>query len=421
MREGRPAWFFLSGSPSAWSVVFADDGAVSRQMSGPEAILEASRFALESGWKQAGWRGAAHDGLIEKDQWTVYSGNNAFRPFHRIRLEDDQARVLYISAVTGEVIRDTTRMERGWNWAGAVLHWLYWTPLRQNAATWRTVVISASLLGCVAVATGFVVGLFRVRRSTHLERFIEIHQGKGSMRLHLWMGAGFGWVTGTWILSGFLSMNAWNLFHEGTISQAERELYQAGPLRLGPWRPVAGSVTTKDYELVQVNGRSLWISLGVGVGGMPRTEVFDLETGGDLASRGAKVRFEQREILEGAARLMRGLNPERISLLKAGDAYHYQRHETATLFRPEVIRLEYTDSHRTTIYVDSVTGGLIRRHTRVSRLYRWLYHGLHSFDFAPLWPRRPLWDTVMLSLLSGGLGLSLTGVVLGVKRIRKSF
>ena len=38
--------------------------------------------------------------------------------------------MVYVSSATGEVVRDATRTERLWNYAGAWIHWLY--PFRGN-------------------------------------------------------------------------------------------------------------------------------------------------------------------------------------------------------------------------------------------------------------------------------------------------
>jgi hypothetical protein len=46
-----------------------------------------------------------------------------------------------------------------------------------------------------------------------------------------------------------------------------------------------------------------------------------------------------------------------------------------------------------------------------------LFNGLHSLDVPGLVERRPLWDLVMLLLLSSGLLASVTGVVVGSKRL----
>lgn len=49
---------------------------------------------------------------------------NAWRPLHRIAIDDGRGTELYVSAKTGEIMRDTHRAERFWNWLGSVPHWL---------------------------------------------------------------------------------------------------------------------------------------------------------------------------------------------------------------------------------------------------------------------------------------------------------
>jgi hypothetical protein len=51
---------------------------------------------------------------------------------------------------------------------------------------------------------------------------------------------------------------------------------------------------------------------------------------------------------------------------------------------------------------------------------RWLFNGLHSLDFPFWYDVRPLWDIGVILLSIGGLALSGIGIVLGVRRIRRS-
>ena len=52
------------------------------------------------------------------------------------------------------------------------------------------------------------------------------------------------------------------------------------------------------------------------------------------------------------------------------------------------------------------------------RVKRWLFAFLHSWDLPVLLSSRPLWDIALILLSLGGLVLSLTGVVIGVRRLR---
>ena len=43
---------------------------------------------------------------------------------------------------------------------------------------------------------------------------------------------------------------------------------------------------------------------------------------------------------------------------------------------------------------------------------RWLYHGLHSFDFPWLYNYRPAWDIVVITFMVGGTALCVTSLIL---------
>jgi hypothetical protein len=62
---------------------------------------------------------------------------------------------------------------------------------------------------------------------------------------------------------------------------------------------------------------------------------------------------------------------------------------------------------------------MLGAYTSRERLQRWIYHGLHSLDFPGLYGRRPLWDIVVIALSLGGTVLSVIGVIIGVRRLRK--
>ena len=57
---------------------------------------------------------------------------------------------------------------------------------------------------------------------------------------------------------------------------------------------------------------------------------------------------------------------------------------------------------------------------RLNRVERWLYNGLHSLDFSFWYDRRPLWDVGMIAPCLGGLASSGIGLLMGVKRLRRT-
>jgi hypothetical protein len=85
-----------------------------------------------------------------------------------------------------------------------------------------------------------------------------------------------------------------------------------------------------------------------------------------------------------------------------------------------VLRVKMSDPESTWLYIDPLMSQLVGRVHRLDRVERWIYNGFHSLDFAFWYDKRPLWDIVMITICLGGLMLSLFGVVLGVKRVRRS-
>jgi hypothetical protein len=53
------------------------------------------------------------------------------------------------------------------------------------------------------------------------------------------------------------------------------------------------------------------------------------------------------------------------------------------------------------------------------RAYRWLYGALHNLDFPALAARPSLRTGLVLTLCAAGLAFSLTGVVIGWRRLRR--
>ena len=108
------------------------------------------------------------------------------------------------------------------------------------------------------------------------------------------------------------------------------------------------------------------------------------------------------------------------------DSYAISEDDTYTNLREGslgsgAMRIVLDDARATWIHVDGESGELLSVMDRSRRVYRWLFNGLHSFDFPGFANRRPLWDVTMIALLIAGIAFSLTGVVVGVRRLQLSF
>lgn len=310
------------------------------------------------------------------DQWTVQTFRR-HQPLHRIDYSDGAT--AYVAA-SGEIVQQTTRTERFWGWLGAVPHWLYPTLLRQDGALWSQVVIWASLLGCFLTITGLWVGVARLRRNRH-GKIKSAY--RGLWWWHHMSGLLFGILTLGWVASGLLSMNPWGVL-DSEAGFAERERLTT-PM---PWAMVAGALGrmtslpagTVRLEIAPLGGRLFFSAVSAG---------------GTQTRIDAMGRISPLARPELAAALANGPPIESLQLIDVEDAYYYQHKYPVTL---PVWRAVLRDAERTRLYIDSRTGRLLRAFDGNARLFRWLQHGLHSFDF-PILRRRPLWDLVILPLL----------------------
>src|SRR5262249_18391252 len=124
------------------------------------------------------------------------------------------------------------------------------------------------------------------------------------------------------------------------------------------------------------------------------------------------------QMIARAADLLPGGPLERTAVLTSYDDYYYTRHPERREKPLPVVRVQFADGNHTWFHLDPLTGQVLDRTTSTNRMYRWLYNGLHSWDIWWLWQHRPLWDIAVISFMSGGILLSLLGVVISVRRLR---
>ena len=409
MLGDRPVYRF--GGGARIGAVLADTGAPLEPFAPEEAVAAVSRLHPEHAAT------LRHDGwLTEPDQWTLQS--RASLPLHRVALGDEADTRVYLSDRTGELVMETTAPERRWAYAGAVLHWLYFTPFRTHSALWAQTIIWLSIAGCVLTLTGLVWGLVRFRRRSPYS---------GLLRWHHYAGLAFGLFTFTWMLSGGLSMDPWS-WHPGTApTRAQREGAAGGPLRADvltaevvrsaaaalaadPAGGRSGPGAVKETALVQLHGDLYFV--GYDGSGSPRLVA--------AAATGARpfARFRDEVTMRAARSAMPGVAVTDSTWLTEHDAYYYGRGAAPGEGPPlPVLRVRFADPQETWLYLDPAQGRIVRKEERLTRLNRWLYRGLHSLDFPGFYERRPLWDMVVIVLSLGGLALAGTTLLPGWRRV----
>ncbi|NHZ94216.1 PepSY domain-containing protein [Massilia sp. CCM 8734] len=358
--------------------------------------------------------GAHYLGPVDEDAFTHSRGLDGHRPLHRVQLADPEHTLLYVSGRTGEVVRDAPRSERLWNYAGAWIHWLY--PLRGTVFEpyWADIVNWLAIAGTLMVLGGASVGILRWRLRAPYRSGSRSPYPGALMRWHHIGGLLFGVVTASWIFSGLMSMNPWRIFDGG-----------AAPLRMQALEGTALLPSARDAAPA-----ALLAAAGPGIRELKWTRVLGDTVVLAQSAAGAPLVLDSQSgrpaAVDGGALLdaARALLPHpvaKVERLDSYDLYYYSRdvHSmTGGAGKPlPVWRIAFADAHQSWVYVDPHTGALVGRSDRHKRQSRWLFAMLHSWDWLPLLERRPLWDVLMLAFSLGGAVLSVTGVVIGWRRL----
>jgi uncharacterized iron-regulated membrane protein len=403
----RPAYRLRTDSGDL-AVVYADDGT---RFAG-HAPVSALAAAQHSGFVAHGEL-ATYDRTVDVDQWTVSAVLDEHRPLHRVAIGDERGTVVYVSDKTGQIVRDTHRTERFWNWLGSTLHWIYPYQLRRHVELWTNLQIYLSVASLVSVATGAVIGLLRLR----LRRPYRGHDASpyaGVAKWHHVLGLVGLLFLATFTFSGLMSMTPWGLFDSAT-SEAEqvRRFMHAGGGDVAEWTDLdleaLGPGAVREVEWRRVAG----LTHAVVSRAADDREVVVAGARGAPALRKVRARIEAA-----APALLPGATIVAADLVTAYDDYYYSRHNR---YRPlPAYRVEFDDPESTWFYVDWTTGAVVLRYTTAARVQRWLYNGLHSLDFSFLIQRGAVWDATVIGLCCLGFVFAATAIVVARRRVARA-
>jgi hypothetical protein len=356
--------------------------------------------------------------LVEKA--IILRNQDTLRPFHHIATED--GRELLISSRTGEVLHASTRLERAFYWSGNWLHLL--KPLEAiGLGEYRHAIqLGLGLFATVASLTGLIIGWLRWRpglggKPTYSQGRTQPYREFWA-KWHFWSGLIGGTAALCWAFSGFIDTNPGKWFTEENYSKEElsRFLGSELPPAMRDWRPALPPlVSAADAgEIVALNWRRL---------GSDAVLLGETRDGRHLplTQSGTGAGFDEAAIKAAVQRLAGETRVASIETLHDYDSYYYPRHHQGLKEKPLPVQLaKLADDSGTLIYLDPQDGRLIGKFDRSRRVLRWLYSALHHWDFGWLY-YRPIWDLWMLVWISFGLVLGASSVVIGWRRLKKSF
>jgi hypothetical protein len=362
-----------------------------------DAAVASEATALEIAKAHARQRGleatrAVVVALADYDQWSVPNGYDDHRPLYRVALNDPSGTELYVSSITGEVVLDTTRYERGWNYLGSVVHWIYPTVLRRNWAAWDKVVWTLSLIALFVAATGVMLGVIRLQVS----RGGVASPFRGWHAWHHILGLFTATFVVTWIFSGWLSMDHGLLFSRGRLSDTEAATIARTP----DWKSLAGDEISIPASAKKVE----WFAFGERFYKRERTGVDSQSIsaiGSDPGNPQPGRRYLTAEEVDTFVQRIAS-NCAAPFVVGAGDNYRAVSLIPGALVYRSVCGEVW-------FQVDGATGRVLERLDASRRAYRWVYTALHTLDFPILFAHPRVRSTLIVGLCAIGFAFSLIG------------
>jgi uncharacterized iron-regulated membrane protein len=345
-------------------------------------------------------------GPLRYDQWIISDSFDRYRPFFKVALDDAQATEVYVSAVTGQPVQVTTRSQRFWAWTGAVLHWIYFPPVRRSFAFWDGLVWWVSLFALLSASAGVWLGIYRTMQSVSKKGRISFF--RSWLKWHHTIGVFAFLFVLTWTFSGWLSMDHGYWFSQGAASESEIAAFRGAPLS-----SIASGLSLSDLKALApaseidfeaVNGHPFLLAFGSG--GRPRIQWTRLHR--------TDVRLPESELAQAVATAWPGTLITYRGPVSRSSIYY----DSEDLY-PNTVRFDLGASHKTNVYVDYVSGSIVAVVDGSRRAYAWLFYGLHTLKVPGLILHPLLREALELLLLGSGFALSITGIYLGYRRLSR--
>jgi hypothetical protein len=384
-----------------------------------ECAFVTEQEAIDLAEDFSGAKLASVEKIKELDQWMPWSYYRPLLPFYKCSMDDDEHTRIYISAKSGIIVQETKRKSRWLARIGAIPHWIYFKSLRLNVGLWRIILICISSLGLIVSLSGLIAGFIRLRKkrkNESLSRYSPYR--KFWHKWHHITGFVFGLFVFTFILSGLVSLTDipnWMVAVHAKKSAKKTwnqklDAKQHSAVNFSDlWAVIEGDKPVRKVALKTVmNQPCYWVYRDQ----LELPEVYILSKEGIQK----KAIYSKAEIETWRKHVYAKFDYDLKSLTKF-DAY-YQK--SGMWERPlPVWLLNLDDSDKTSMYINPDTGVVQKSYNTNDRWRRWLYRSLHTLDFPFLKEHDWLRKSLLIFLSIGGTLVSLSGLVLGIKWMRR--
>lgn len=350
------------------------------------------------------------DTLTKLDQWIPFGQLKGDLPIYKFYFSDRNKHELYVSSKSGDALQFTDQDSRFWAWLGPIPHWIYFTSLRQNADLWTNTVVVLCVIGLMVCISGMVLGIRSYIIQYKKRGKLQSPYKKVFYKWHHILGFFFGIFVFTFTFSGMISMTGvpnWMVkVHDKGLM---RKIMSNGTLGFNQYKYDCNDIINKYPQSVK---NIEWSSFGE----MPLYKV-TTDTGIvvlDASAENVKTLNLTEQNVRERFQEIHGQNVK-VSLLSEFDNYYLSRKMESPL---PVYKVEANDADGSVSYVNPQTGS-IRYYNNSSRTSKWMYRALHAYSIKALVDRPILWNVVMWTTMIGGTLVSLTGLYLSFRYIRR--
>lgn len=353
------------------------------------------------------------DSLYHLEQWIPFGQWKKHFPIYKFKFADTDKTEVYISSVTGEVLQYTNREERLWAWIGAIPHWVYFTRLRQDIDLWIQSVVWLSAIGCLMTIAGLYVGIRTYRMARKRQgKWCSPYKKKWYYWHHV-TGIVFGVFVLTWVFSGMMSL--------ADVPQWIGSVKQEYPVRkvMNEKAPDIVEYPLDYRKVIQYfQGEVTRMEWGhfrsipcYHIYRGSKKETIDASSHDDVRP----FNLTEEQVLE-AVRAIHGDSAHfQTTLLQEYDNYYIVRSGHLPL---PVWKIKIDNADKTCYYINPANGNY-RDYNTHKRWAFWMYSGMHSLRIKFLIDHPVLWTVVMWTLLLGGTIVSFSGIVLGIRYLRR--
>lgn len=345
------------------------------------------------------------------DRWIPYIRVHADFPYYKFYYNDEHKSELYVSSLTGEGVQYTNADSRFWAWIGPIPHWLYIASLRNNTDLWRGVLIVLSGMGSLMSLVGIIIGFKSFYRRYRRKRELKSPY-KSVYKLHHILGFIFGAFVFSFVFSGMMSLQKVPQWIIPTNNPQLAAMLNDTSLIIEPQEyslNYADILKKYDGKIKKIE----WFKYGK----VPfykavindSTYYFDARTSliNELSLSNNDVKNYLVNIYP--------KNEFNIELINDYDNYYINKKLSLPL---PVYKVTIDDVDRSCYYINPKTAEIKYFNTNM-RVRKWTYQALHSFSVKVILDRPVIWNILMWTSMIGGTLVSLTGVYLGIKYLKR--